>query len=478
MRPLNRPMFRYGGPIKEGIMTGIKDRTIAGGNQVGTPMGNRTGFADPRKSLLKGLLQKAPGGQFLIDQTKDIIPRIFKKIKPTAVPKFRQTGLDKPIGMRGPMSQRATRIPFMERAGMFTRQNPFFVGATVPFGISAGLNVGKGIYDTGPGIVKSVALQAADLAVPDFIFDQDKFLADKKLREQNEQNKLLKEKQTSLKPKEKITTTTPKIDRNAEIEANRQRYYKLMGIDKMKKGAAYDSLIDASRIVQEEGGDLKGAIKSGTLQNKIIQANRERYYKLMGIDKMKKDATYDSLIDASKIIQEEGGDLKGAIKSGTLQSRIIEAIGKNLDKSASLKKQIDAAILKGEIEKDINKEKNTLDKLVKEKQLKVLDKQLKGGDLNDTLSELRKQGIVPEGPELASYALRNDIDIPKGHVLNTKDINNFLKDNPTLTVVDYLNDQNLKLQQAGKGSLNPGNYVVGKNILEVGEDGTVTDVII
>ena len=25
MRPLNRPMFRYGGPIKEGIMQGMKD---------------------------------------------------------------------------------------------------------------------------------------------------------------------------------------------------------------------------------------------------------------------------------------------------------------------------------------------------------------------------------------------------------------------------------------------------------------------
>ena len=63
-------------------------------------------------------------------------------------------------------------------------------------------------------------------------------------------------------------------------------------------------------------------------------------------------------------------------------------------------------------------------------------------------------------------------------MLNTKDVNNFLKDNPTLTVVDFLNDQNLKLQQAGKGGLTPGNYVVGRNILEVGEDGTVTDVII
>ena len=25
MRPLNRPMFRYGGPIKEGIMDGIRE---------------------------------------------------------------------------------------------------------------------------------------------------------------------------------------------------------------------------------------------------------------------------------------------------------------------------------------------------------------------------------------------------------------------------------------------------------------------
>ena len=63
-------------------------------------------------------------------------------------------------------------------------------------------------------------------------------------------------------------------------------------------------------------------------------------------------------------------------------------------------------------------------------------------------------------------------------MLNTKDVSNFIKDIPTLSVVDYLNDQNLKLQQAGKGNLNPGKYVVGKNILEVGEDGTVIDVII
>ena len=71
----------------------------------------------------------------------------------------------------------------------------------------------------------------------------------------------------------------------------------------------------------------------------------------MGIDKMKKDAAYDSLIDASKIVQEEGADLKGAIKSGTLQNQIINAISKNLDKSADIKRQIDAAILKVKLKK-------------------------------------------------------------------------------------------------------------------------------
>ena len=101
----------------------------------------------------------------------------------------------------------------------------------------------------------------------------------------------------------------------------------------------------------------KSDAEKSKLETDRINATKEKYYKLMGVDKLNKDATYDSLIDASKIIQEEGGDLKGSIKSGNLQTKIIEAISKNLDKSTDLKKQIDAAVLKGEIEKDINKTK-------------------------------------------------------------------------------------------------------------------------
>ena len=406
MRPLNRPMFRYGGPIKEGIMSGMQDRP-----------GYRFGSK---------VMDKIPFVGNLYNRGIANLGKIFDKIKPTGVPKFRKDPsitIDPVTG--NPMTIATQKIPFMERARMFTKQNPFFVGATAPFAVSAGVTAGPpilgGAYDLG----KKALFQVADLAVSDRIFDQDKYLENKKIADLNQQIEQ-KNKTKKLDEKDKGTgDTTKKIDRDAEI-----------------------------------------------------QANRERYYKILGIDKMKKEAAYDSLIDASKIIQQEGGDLKGAIRSGTLQTQIIDAISKNLDKSADIKRQIDAAIVKAEIDKDVNKEKNTLDKLVKEKQLKVLDKQLEGGSLQEILVDLGKQGIVPEGPELASLALRKDIDIPSGHTLNTKDVNTFLKDNPTLTVVDYLNDQNLKLQQAGKGNLNPGNYVVGKNILKVGEDGTVIDVLI
>ena len=50
MRPLNRPMFRYGGPIKEGIMQGMKEKQAI--NTVGSPLApkdssGRQGYAIP-----------------------------------------------------------------------------------------------------------------------------------------------------------------------------------------------------------------------------------------------------------------------------------------------------------------------------------------------------------------------------------------------------------------------------------------------
>ena len=65
MRPLNRPMFKMGGPVKEGIMDGIREPkadggTIGGGAIVGEDKGGgRTGFVDPRLALLTAIGSKA-----------------------------------------------------------------------------------------------------------------------------------------------------------------------------------------------------------------------------------------------------------------------------------------------------------------------------------------------------------------------------------------------------------------------------------
>ena len=55
MRPLNRPMFKMGGPIKEGIMQGMKEPQAI--NTVGSPLAptdasGRQGYALPLLGLI------------------------------------------------------------------------------------------------------------------------------------------------------------------------------------------------------------------------------------------------------------------------------------------------------------------------------------------------------------------------------------------------------------------------------------------
>ena len=175
----------------------------------------------------------------------------------------------------------------------------------------------------------------------------------------------------------------------------------------------------------------------------------------MGIDKMKKDAAYDSLIDASKIVQQEGADLKGAIKSGNLQSQIIQAISKNLDKSADIKKQIDAAILKGEIQKDIASA-DTTDKRLKEARIKQLDRAEKQASVTGQLAAVEiDKGFVPGGTTAA--ILRNE-GIKYNKIIPDKQITDFLEDNPTKTEADYIASLGIQLDD--------GRYVVGKRLVE------------
>ena len=312
MRPLNRPMFRYGGPIKEGIMHGMQDGGLA----------NNEG---PRRAALVGNpiydQTKGPDGR-----TKHFIPAILGglaavgRFAPAAIRGFRAARTYKPFsqnlgvsgrlkdlflprgGIAAPMAPTGAGAGF--RVGSFLRQNPLTAAPIAAGALEAGVGAAK----MAPDLLKSYANAVIPFADP---FD------------------------TSGAPKETKKTDLERVDKITNVG-------------------------DVSTKTTPPGAtkEISDAEKS-KLEEDRINSTKEKYYKLMGVDKLNKDATYDSLIDASKIIQEQGGDLKGNIKSGNLQSAIISAISKNLDKSTDLKKQIDAAVLKGEIEKDINKTKLT-----------------------------------------------------------------------------------------------------------------------
>jgi len=302
MKPLNRPMFKNGGPIKEGIMSGMKEPQAI--NTVGSPLApqdssGRQGYAIP---LLYGAGMAA--ARFLPAAIRGFrAARTYKPFSQNLGIMGRAKDLFMPrSGIAAPMAPKGAGAGF--RVGSFLRQNPLTALPVASLAAEAGVGAAKAV----PDLLKSYANAVIPFADP---FD------------------------TSGAPKETKKTDLQRTDKITNVGE-----------------------VDTKTTTEGGSKNLSDSEKQKINEDRINET-KQKYYKLMGIDNMNKEAAYDSLINASKIIQEEGGDLKGSIKSGNLQSRIIDAISKNLDKSTDLKRQIDAAVLKGEIEKDINKTKLT-----------------------------------------------------------------------------------------------------------------------
>ena len=300
-------------------------------------------------------------------------------------------------GLRAPMAESGEGAGFA--IGSFARQNPLLALSTPSLATSAVTGVGPVALEA----AKTGGKALANFLVPGERFDPFKEGGDKKTTETD-------------------TTGLKKVD----------------SFDEVKKG-----------------GESVSDDKKEQLSADRIEENRKRYYKLMGIDKMKKGAAYDSLIDASRIIQEQGSDLKGSIKSGTLQSAIINAISKNLDKSTDLKKQIDAAILKGEIEKDI-KSADTMDKRLKEAQIKRLERDERQNTTAAKIAAVQVEKGAVTGADTAAILRADGIDytgtLPDDEFLKFKKKNKG-KDERDFLIENY-------------GTLDDGKYIVGGRLVE------------
>ena len=262
MRILNRPMFKYGGPIREGIMHGMRNggRTLAGGNQIGTPMGDRTGFKNPL-SWKSQIATKIPAVGNIYKKGQANWGNIFNKIKST----FGTTStVPKTIQKQGPMkrwyepagySQTYTDKVWTPK-GWVARDPIYKLGSAAWQGKGY---LGKPLKWAG----KQIATPTGGLGL---LYVGGKWLwPDKTPANENEIKEHLNRGGGKVPGHgdEGMTYTDPsKAEALAKAAQNKRikSYLDMMGYDSAKKTAMSDALIDASAIVQQ-GTDEAGPLK-------------------------------------------------------------------------------------------------------------------------------------------------------------------------------------------------------------------------
>ena len=414
MRTLNRPMFRYGGPIKEGVMSGIREPKKDGGMLLVGEHPKEFRDAGGREKHLAPLVVGAGMG--------------LARLAPLAMRGAR--ALQGLFGSRKFVKDVGTKIA-----------NTGAKGNTAPFTpvkqIFEPNKIGKYFIDSPEGrlIAGSTGLAGK---VGRGVYKGGKYLA-----------------------------SSPLTVGGGLIYAG-GKFFNKDGTPASANAIAKSKASDGG---PPGGGDpnMFSTPEQTIIPTKSAEELRkdrvQKYRDIMDIKGMNKDAAYNSLIAASQLINQEG-DFKGSIKDGSLISKIIGATGKAFDKPSQTKDAINTLIAKAEIEKDINKEKNALENKKTNLQIKAAEKALAGDSFDEAIlkSITGTSGKMPTGSKLA------------GILKATKGIDSVVLDGSQITPggeVKFLQESvNEKIKEGT--SVNPGAYVLNTKILIVDEQGNVS----
>jgi len=349
MRTLNRPMFNMGGPIKAGVMNGIRE-PYAGGSRVasglvGNPAYPRTGGREhhvlPIWGAAMGLSRFAPALYRAVTTGKsaakaaNVFGKTAKTIAGTGTgTAAAATGL-KGYLMRDPMvkaalwAKGALMSPTSKGWGKSALR-----GVTSPTGLAT---VGLFGYPWVKGKFKKEAPVVTGIEKPGGFPGA--------VVEGKEEVKVLSDEER-------------KAFANKQRSERVQKYLDMMGYDRSKKTAIADALIDASKIVGERG-----------------------------------------TLDPKNITQE-------------LINPIIQATSKRLDKPGQIREAVGLMATKAEIEKDLSKEKDALKTTLTELQIEGARETLKAsrsfeGGLKAFLAT-RKGGIKKDELEQISRLLADE----------------------------------------------------------------------
>ena len=246
MRTLSRPMFNMGGPIKQGIMHGIREPYVKG--KIVSGITSRAGPIFQRVgNIFRGappkVTPKYPGGTYT---GREYIPAPLTKME-----QIKNWFGSAPAGQYLAGTPEAGAVKWVwsgkgliPKAIKGTFKSPT-VGAGVTYGAYRGIKGALSGDDTPES-------GDAPISVP--------------------LNPALQELQ---KKKKATTTENAAAFAKSQREDRLNRYLKLMGYDQSKKTAIADALIDASKIVSDRGTlDRKNI--TGELINPIIQATSAR----------------------------------------------------------------------------------------------------------------------------------------------------------------------------------------------------------
>lgn len=380
MKPLNRPMFRYGGPIKEGIMSGIKE---------------------PRQNY---------------NQAGSVQPKNQYKFSETPIAKagtgFVNYGPNAAIAGIYDLGA----VPINTAARMFG-YNPGFSGTKFVDTLTGGQFSKQTGYD--PNV--AYFLGAKTSAKKGFTTP-------------------------SMNVEQKITELENKKDGVEEIED--------------------------TTTIKTGGVELTDKEK----RDKKLQEYRD----IVDIKGMNKQAAYDSLLAASAAVNKAGGDLKGAIKDGSLINSIIQSTSKAFDKPQKTKDAIDTLILKGQIEKDI-KGPDAFDKKVallglddpkaaakyRKKELGILDfTEAKIAASKD----LSGQAAIDAGANLASENFQGNIVTNSDWTKIEENLIEKFPNDDTKTRIKKWTEEKIKGRD-----LADGDYTVGDSLVTI-SDNLVTEV--
>ena len=486
MRPLKRPMFKYGGDVKKqgimhgmnglrdgGVATTMADATMMAGGGMpnkrglvdgpGGYAGDKVGFFrkafDPRKSAGSNLLRRGnalSNDIFALIMGAGMLPmknggvaslanrpgysfgsKVLKKLGPVGTIYNKgianiKKGFETVKGKLGTTKTVTETVP---------KQGPYTAGGNIySKGYPGGTKIG-----TGPGTVevsKSIYQPGGFLS----------FLA--KSPEAQLAKKLYEGKGIITKPLKAV------------VKGVGSSPTALIGLTYAGGKYLLPDGTEASPEQIEEAKKITGAGGAGTSTVKKtpaeIAAEKEikdkqkldRIYKLLGVDRAKRNAASKALIDMSRYIDEGGKDVISKKNIGSTISKGISAFDKRLDKVDQLKEAAGLMQAKAEIEAMSDPNKKKLQAL----QIELGEDKLRPG-VNSTLISSRtiKKGALTEQETIDAVRIgaANEGSELLGSITSDQiDDGNY----KGKTVIDIVTD--LKPEKNGY-------FVIGKSIVKV-----------